>query len=69
MSLTYNSNTRGPRKENYWEFKASLGFVMSPCLNETKQAGKVAQWLRRLAAIAEDLSSILSTLMVAHNSV
>ena len=32
------------------------------------RAGKMAQWLRALAALSEDLSSAPSTHMVAHNS-
>ena len=35
--------------------------------NMSDGVGEMAQWLRTLAALAEDLSSVPSTYMVAHN--
>lgn len=38
------------------------------CKNESDgEAGEVAQWLRALAALAEDMSLVHSTHVVAHN--
>ena len=52
--------------EDHWTFKTSLGYIARPCLKKIEKGGprEMAQWLRALAALPEDLSSILSNHMV-----
>jgi hypothetical protein len=54
--------------ENLFDHSCLLEFLLAnTILRVTFRARKMAQWLRTLAALPEDLSSILSNHMVAYN--
>ena len=59
------------RQEDYSEFEAGLGWIHSKTFylkrKKKNRAGEVAQQLRALADLPEDLGSIPNTHMATHN--
>jgi hypothetical protein len=52
---------RRQRQEDHCKFETRLGYIGNLCLKNMGGVGPLAQWLRALAALEKDLSSIPST--------
>ena len=59
-TTTQEARTKG------WEFKASLSYIVRPCL-KNKQGWGDCSVVRALAVLPKDQGSIPSTRMAAHN--